>query len=828
MKGLVAFFTLALAVPAVAQNPDFARLLNAQTLEAEQILSSKMPKGSDPIHLFGFLKPVSMTGALPEQYTPLAQQTFEIPTVLIPADQTDVFEVEGAREAWAESVLNVELRGRKYVRLFIHPLEKERWAKLPYSTPDPEKWIATPCSSSRSLLVTNAAKTLRPFVAKTSLNFTLAGVFRTISREQARRAVQASAFYGDMMKETGGKIPHTTKTWTFFSESAALGVKGDDRQLTILRGIPADADRVTYLPLYALVADKGGDRWLDELFRASGARDRLEFVWNEIAKPLIEFHAMIHVDNGMVTELHQQNAMLRVDAATGRVLGLAVRDMDGHSIDYSARKHLLGKSLPAGGLSPETSDVFGYLYAREMPMLGFEYFKDAIFKNTMKYFLAPADVEKLVGRANALILERINARYAGVVGTIPTFENIKPALQKFYETVQSPEERKFFVDAASAERRSMSLFARATNHLIFKYYLLKQRFERNNDNQPAPTERARDGATTEQLLARIETEARGLVPEEPLRFWMHQQRFGADDVTTETPLDPSTEKTITKILATESDPALRAEAEDLLRTRKVSVLRLRALVLGHLGGVEDGLRKTGATKKAKLDFIDELHVLRQLNERTNPLWYSDSYFNINDFLGLMAMPLNIVGISRQVMHADGFELPPVEFAYHDELHALGMIPAQTEELALRNVARGSPAFYELVLERLRFSKDFVAYANGLPDPVERQILKTLWFDAFHDYFPVRSPYYRNYYVSPENLLKYVATHVTEQGKMRLTEKVRAMIGRSTFNRFVPGDFLPPSAKDQEQYSKERILAGFRRLQSFGESRAIRSCRQIFR
>lgn len=822
---LFAFPPFLSSISAQAQtqaNATFSRILSPDALEAEQVLSSKVPKGSDPIHLFSFLKPISMTGALPKEFTPLAAQTFELKTVLLPVNTAEVIENPNAIDPEMHARTFVDINGTRFVRLFVHPLELSSWQnRFPNTPKDPITWIATPSSSSRSLYVVDKEMKQSGFVAKTSLNFSLAGVFRTITREQGRRAIQASAFYNEMMNETNGRIPNSEKSWDYFSESIAVGVQGDDRQLTIMRGLPKDYSNVDYIPFYALVADRGSKpRWIDELYSASGHKDRLAFVWHEIAKPLLDFHSMVHIDHGMVTELHQQNALLRVDPKTKKVLGIGVRDMDGHSIDYTARKHLLHLSVPPGGLSTENSDHHGYLYAREMPMLGYEYLKDSIFKNTMRYFLSPDDVRKLVGFSNAYILDRFNTKYSKQIGSTRDYYALRASFQSLYEQVTPADETEFFKKSAAAEKAKVPFYSRIVNAMIFRYYGLKQRFEKTGDGL-VPIDVTSNVnpviPVIEKLLTQIQLEAQGLVPAEALDQWLHYQKSRPNNMEAETPLSATDEKLLRDLLqkwGSQMDESLRTEIEDILKTRKTSVFAMRTIVQAFAARSEMKLRKEGATRKSKLDFLDEINVVKQLYRFTDPYWFTSSELTPSSFVGLLALPINVVALSEKVNFADGFELPPIEFMYHDELHSLGMISAQDQELRSRSIAPGSIEYYHLILERVRFTKKFVEWTKTLPDPVDRRIAKALWFDAFHEYFPVRRPYYQNFAVTVENLTKYVDNHLNENHQFHLSERLKIVLGKSILDRFVPGDFLAPNSKDSELFNAERVRGVFQMLRTF--------------
>jgi hypothetical protein len=361
-----------------------------------------------------------MTGSLPQRYVPAEAQAFEIKTVLLAPEQAD-FLREGEIDPSIEAVSFVKVQDKTYLRLFIHPLENPNWEKkYPDNPSDPVQWMATPTSSSRSLIIADKDHKFAPFIGKTSLNYTLAGSNRRVSQERGRCAVMVSSMYKDMLKASGGKIPNTDKSWTYFSESLALGAKDNPEDYTIMRGMPADYRNMVYLPFYALISERDGQgRWVDLLFKSSGYTDKLQFIWNEIAKPMLELSALGELDNGLLSELHQQNVMLKVDPKTMRIVGFAIRDLDYTFIDYEARKNLLGLRTPE--LNSENSRTYGFVRAKDGPMYGYEYMKDSLFKHVFSFFLTSDEVARVVSGGNDFMLKRFNKKYETLIGETREF-----------------------------------------------------------------------------------------------------------------------------------------------------------------------------------------------------------------------------------------------------------------------------------------------------------------------------------------------------------------------------------------------------------------------
>ncbi len=449
----------------------FGPVVGSENLRGEQVLVSTVPAGSDPIHTVGKLfRTFGATGNLPSEFTGRAGKVFSLPTLLLRREEAGFYGSHTERTT-------VNVGGVEYERVFFHPLEYEEMRlKYPDAPADPVRWIATPTSSSRSFYAVDEKRTGKPFIVKTSLHQKLAGIERGISEDQAARAIYISHFYEQLAKETGGIIPGTSVAWNYFPEESAVGPKAFPNGNSILRSLPEDYATHGYIPWYGLIAERenGKPRWIDLLFEASGEKDKLEFAWESLVKPLLALHSLVQIDNGVVTELHQQNLLFKIDLKTNRLIGLSVRDMDGHRIDYAARKFL---GLPVPEFNPAALDRFGFLDAFKRPMLGYEYLKDSSIKNTLGYFLSKKERRKLIERSNTYVLYRFNRRYASWVGTTSHFEDLPKAYRKLQAVALSPAERDLLETEAAFRDSEQSVVEHIQGIFINGYYKVKQSLE---------------------------------------------------------------------------------------------------------------------------------------------------------------------------------------------------------------------------------------------------------------------------------------------------------------------------------------------------------------
>ncbi len=316
------------------------------------------------------------------------------------------------------------------------------------------------------------------------------------------------------------------------------------------------------------------------------------------------------------------------------------------------------------------------------------------------------------------------------------------------------------------------------------------------------------------VLRDIEQEANGLVPPTALRYWVEMQKGGPRSYTEGHPIDAVTRGTLETVASRpQCSSAIRERIRNLLRTNRASASEIRSVVVEFLGQVEEKIGETEDLSRLRYDFKDQAKILERLYQNTNPPWYTFEAFTTSEFLGLTAIPLNIYGISDEISHADAHVLTPKQFLFHDELHSVAMISTQDEEMAARKIVPGTVEYYRAVLDRIRFTRSFVKWSEQFADPVERQIIRTLWFDAFHDFFKTLAPF-RNYYPTEANLREYIGRRVTSDTLINLYERIRLRRGLDHKNRFTPGDFLAYDATNASEFTPERIMDAYRKLGTF--------------
>jgi len=194
------------------------------------------------------------------------------------------------------------------------------------------------------------------------------------------------------------------------------------------------------LPFYSLIADRSPKpKWIDELFKSSKHASMNEFVWEDIVKPLLDMHATL-MENGITSELHQQNICLTVDRKTGSIKGLLLKDMDGNWIDHSLRTHRLGK--PSIHFSSFENDAYLFRYAMA-PENHYDSYVDMLrernIRNTFKFVLNPNELSELISASDKYLIGRFNRAFPE--HKIDNISQYKNAWKKLSDASITPEER---------------------------------------------------------------------------------------------------------------------------------------------------------------------------------------------------------------------------------------------------------------------------------------------------------------------------------------------------------------------------------------------------
>lgn len=399
--GLSAFTGSALAQPKVGIHDEWR--------EAEQDLSATTPRGSNIRNEIAFLLPMlSHDGTLPEEFRPKNGNEFEMIVVLIPADE---LVIESAAAHGGQLYDPIYIYRKPHYRFFIHPSQAGFYSEIIKKYPRaPERWWATPSSSARSLFVQDERKKFPPFVAKVSLNLANGGMpTRLIDRKRLARGAVVSDIFMDLWNKSQGKLPLSGKSWFYMPEPLAISPKDLPDAGMIYRQIP-DLGTDILIPWYALVsANRAKGRWFDRLFKASGYASRRDFAWKELILPLLEVYGVTSLDGAILSELHQQNTLIRISSRL-KIIGPGVRDMDANRVDRVMREKVL--KLPPLEISEETAKS---LYSDTQRNVIDTYLESVRYHNIesiFKYVLDDDDLAWVLEQSDQFVLKKFNGLYS--------------------------------------------------------------------------------------------------------------------------------------------------------------------------------------------------------------------------------------------------------------------------------------------------------------------------------------------------------------------------------------------------------------------------------
>lgn len=274
---------------------------------------------------------------LPE-FTPEQGNVFEVKGYWINEDKLQVFKSEVPPELARAAFRTKD--GKPQILFLVHPESETLYEPLTKNLGAPEKLLATPTASSRSLVVWRRDAPQAPFLAKLSLNKEIGGVNRSISRKESTMSIGVD----QILRSRRGISPKIR----FVSEVASAIPPGMARGGMILRALPPEMldDTRTLAPLFSLYADPGtnAEPLLAKMIRESGQTPE-QFLRARIVGPMMEQWAELAIREGVLMEPHAQNVMLELDAKgmpTGRFF---YRDFGGFNVDLSFAE-LHRKALP--------------------------------------------------------------------------------------------------------------------------------------------------------------------------------------------------------------------------------------------------------------------------------------------------------------------------------------------------------------------------------------------------------------------------------------------------------------------------------------------------
>lgn len=353
----------------------------------------------------------SNTGNTPEQYRPESRREFELISLLVPVSENP--RIASNSELPHTIPLYETIDGVRYVRFFIHPDSANAFrAEMGRYRRDHRRWIATPTSSTRTVLVRESSGHVPAFQLKLSMDREMATHTRMLAYNATTRAITISDMVHAIHTQTAGTLPGG-QSWSYMPEVFGMTLPGRSDGSYVMRLLPpelSDPNRIV-IPLYALVSQQAGSTWLEQLHAASGIENRSDFYWQQIAKPLLDFHMMLSMDHGLTAELHQQNALIVIDRATMRIRGFTMRDMDGINVDQAYRENFLGLPVPSVASWANPAGALRFIAAQQRQADWLFLMRAYSLDYLTRGWLTSAERWRLLDRVDGYIVEHINRRF---------------------------------------------------------------------------------------------------------------------------------------------------------------------------------------------------------------------------------------------------------------------------------------------------------------------------------------------------------------------------------------------------------------------------------
>ncbi len=460
-------------------------------LKAEQRLSETTPFFSNirkPIGLF--LPMAKHNGNLATAFTPGAENQFKLISILIPEDEIGA--VWSANMDAVDDVLRTQRNGKNYVRFFIHPSQKRHYLELIAKyIPDHFEWIATPSSSARSLFVMEKFNRAPAMVVKTSMAEAMGGISsRLLLEKQLVRSIKNTEIVKKMYEETQGKLKNSKIGWKFMGEPFAVLPPQKELGGFVIREISQTQDKIL-LPWYSLISEHEGKKayWVNKLFEKSRYTNKANFVFDTFAQPITEMYAQLGFENGLTSELHQQNTLISIDPKTLKVENIVIRDLEASDIDHSLRTHQLKKSSVVYKSFEEDAKLFKYAKTTEY-MIG-SYVEPVRYHNIesiFKYFLSKDELDQVLKRMDAYLVQRFNESFPKfAISHIRQFED---AWKEMKKSITSIEEQKLYDILNGKSTSAQNLAQKASTSDWFygnyeKWLRNKLKYQKNPSETPS-------------------------------------------------------------------------------------------------------------------------------------------------------------------------------------------------------------------------------------------------------------------------------------------------------------------------------------------------------
>jgi len=267
--------------------------------------------------------------SVPVKFWPEQQPVFWLPEFEAPSDQFRVFQSTSQPLPWY-------FRGtseKSYSQL-VHPLTVKyfvtrkmgsvRWKK--------PRFLATPMSSHRTLLVWGPRSSKPPFVIKSSVDVWIGGLNRNVRLKEIKRSVGISSLFAELTRDDLNRhgilllddsvgLIHKESNAGLLARDASVKLGNCEEIIPIFSLVAARDDRPPRIVEMIKASRLGPSAWVDKY----------------IFRPLIYQAYFLGMTTGLVGEMHEQNILmeLRNGAPTKRFWH---RDLGGFGVDRDLRR----------------------------------------------------------------------------------------------------------------------------------------------------------------------------------------------------------------------------------------------------------------------------------------------------------------------------------------------------------------------------------------------------------------------------------------------------------------------------------------------------------
>lgn len=370
-------------------------------------------------------------------YLPEARPKFQIGYYLIPENRANFLKVPTMDPQITQQITFVR-SGKTYYKLFVHPESHSHYAFLDgvyeFIAPEASEFIASPTMSYRSLVVWSQDASIKPFIAKVSLDRDVISIDRLVSENEVLRSVGNQG----ILDEIGKPYLHAAGL-DVFPESSGLTLKlealsGYPKKVggQLIREIPEPVQKgqVRWIALASLMSPNNGEFPLIVKMLGQSQMDSQTFIRTILIQGYLKMFEKISFQRGMNFEPHSQNLLIETTldlVPTGRWV---LRDFGGVWPDALT---LIQSEIPLDSfMRSDNANIYKFREGRSNSINSYVFFYrrqvfDPLIAQMAKY--DPTLTKEVIRHLRTKLDKgylRLLDKYLGIVSKLaPTLENMR-------------------------------------------------------------------------------------------------------------------------------------------------------------------------------------------------------------------------------------------------------------------------------------------------------------------------------------------------------------------------------------------------------------------